>query len=45
MQLNTRFQDLNKLDVLCLADSAKFSKFSTKIPEDELTAIKNALKN
>lgn len=42
MEINTRFQDMNKLEFLCLADSSKFPIFSKSFPEKALESLNQA---
>ncbi|KAE9522954.1 hypothetical protein AGLY_016585 [Aphis glycines] len=45
MQLNTRFQDTNKLLFLQLADVTKFNEYSSKFPENALNNLKSTYSN
>jgi hypothetical protein len=45
MQLNTRFQDTNKLLFLQLADVTKFKEYSCKFPENALNNLKLTYSN
>jgi len=45
MQLNTRFQDTNKLLFIQLADTTKFKEFSCKFPKNALNNLKSTYSN
>ncbi|XP_050060818.1 zinc finger MYM-type protein 1-like [Aphis gossypii] len=45
MQLNTRFQDTNKLLFIKLADTTKFKEFSCKFPKNALNNLKSTYSN
>lgn len=45
MEIDTRFQDIKKLEFLCLGDSAKFEEFSKKFPTQALENLKTTYQN